>query len=304
MFRYDKPQKGRFRQFHQFGVEILADPSPRADAELIYSAMGFLRMLKIPKLSLLINSVGCSACRSPYLEKLRDAARKADLCEECRDRVDGNCLRIFDCKQEKCRQTVKTLPAITDFLCEDCRNHFSVVRETLQQYDVEFTLDPTLVRGLDYYTKTAFEIVSEQLGAQDALLGGGRYDNLIRELGGADLPAVGFAAGMERIILTLEEVPDLRVKKTMVIYQQPEFLTAAIRVARRFWENGYAALVEYTATKFKKQFQRADRLEADYAVIIGSREVEEHTLSIKDFTTRKQETIKDKDLEKWQRTHL
>jgi len=304
MFRYDKPQKGRFRQFHQFGVEILGDPTPQADAELIYTSVEFLREIGIDGLTLLVNSVGCRECRPGYLRELRAAAGQADLCDECRGRVAGNCLRIFDCKEEKCRRTVRDLPKILDFLCEDCRRHFDQMKDTLDQYQVPFRIDPTLVRGLDYYTKTAFEIISGQLGAQDALLGGGRYDDLFRELGGPDLPAVGFAAGMERIILHLADFSPPKRKKTMVIYQQPECLNHAIRVARRFWEAGHAALVEYAAQKFKKQFQRANRIEADFAVIIGPEEIRTGELSIKNLKTREQESIKEKDLTKWQKQNL
>lgn len=304
MFRYDKPQKGRYRQFHQFGVEILADDSAQADAELIFSANKFLDEIGIKGLKLLINSVGCKKCRPAYLKALRKVAKKAELCNDCKGKAEKNPLRIFDCKQQNCKKSTEKFPRMLDSLCEECTTHFDLVKETLDGFGIKYTIDTTLVRGLDYYTKTAFEIVSEELGAQDALLGGGRYDGLFKELGGPDIAAVGFAAGMERIILNLSDYHKPKIKKTIIIYQQPQFIKEAIKIAQKFWENGYGAFVEYSQKKMKKQFQRANKLGADFAVILGEDEVKNNHLTIKDMKSREQKTIQTRDLQKWQKEYL
>jgi histidyl-tRNA synthetase len=301
MFRYDKPQKGRYRQFQQFGIEVFADESPQVDAEVIFSAVDFLKKLNIDEVRLDLNSVGCPRCRPAYLQVLRKAARDAEghFCADCRRKIDGNPLRIFDCKQPGCVEAAARLPLITDHLCADCRDHFAAVREALSWMNVPFQLNPRLVRGLDYYTKTAFEVTSGQLGAQNALLGGGRYDNLIQELGGPDMAGFGFAAGMERIILHLQgpEPPAARV--LFAAYQDPQWLPHAVQMAQVLREEGFPVYVDYQGKNLKKQFKKADRVGAAFTLVLGEDEVKSGSVSIKDMASQEQRKIPLKDLNEW-----
>jgi histidyl-tRNA synthetase len=306
MFRYDKPQKGRYRQFHQFGVEIFADQSAEVDAELIFSALRFLNEIGIVQVKLLINSVGCMNCRPDYLSLLYESAKdhESELCSDCRNKLESNTLRIFDCKQDQCKRVSKVLPSITDHLCGECENHFKDLKTGLDNLGVSYIIDPGLVRGLDYYTKTAFEIVSQTLGAQDAILGGGRYNNLISELGGPDLPGVGFAAGMERILLHMKEQSDLNISRVFIASMHREFLAYAQKTAKEFWLKGYTAFVDYSAGKIGKQFKRAEKLGAGFIIIIGEDEVKNRTLTVKNMLTREQTIINYRDIGKWQKENL
>lgn len=301
MFRYDKPQKGRYRQFQQFGVEVFADDSPQVDAEVIFSAVDLLKKLKIEDIRLDLNSVGCPQCRPAYLQVLRKAARAEGdrLCADCRRKIDGNPLRIFDCKQPGCVEAAGRLPLIQDHLCADCRDHFAAVREALSWMNVPFQINPRLVRGLDYYTKTAFEVTSGQLGAQNALLGGGRYDNLIRELGGPDMVGIGFAAGMERIILHLEHLELPAAKVLFVAYQDPQWLPHAVQMAQVLREEGFPVYVDYQGKNLKKQFKKADRIGAAFTLVLAEDEIKSKSVSIKDMASQEQNKIPLKDLNEW-----
>jgi histidyl-tRNA synthetase len=301
MFRYDKPQKGRFRQFHQFGIEIFGDASAEADAELIFSAFGFLKDVKIENITIHINSVGCPQCRPGYLTDLQAAARTRhdELCSDCQRKVSTNPLRIFDCKQKQCIDISDDFPKITDHLCQECRQHFSVVRSALSTFGVPYALNPRLVRGLDYYTRTVFEITSNQLGAQDALLGGGRYDNLFQELGGKDMPATGFAAGMERIILHLDKIPETPNRTIFIAYQHPDMKTEAIKLSAWLREKGLPVYMDYNARNIKKQFKKSARLGAAHTFILGEDEIASRSVSIKEMATGEQTQIKTEDLESW-----
>ena len=301
MFRYDKPQKGRYRQFQQFGIEVFADDSPQVDAEVIFSAIDFLKKLKIEDIRLDLNSVGCPQCRPAYLQVLRKAARAEGdrFCADCRRKIDGNPLRIFDCKQPGCMEVAGRLPLIHDHLCAACRDHFAAVREALSWMNVSFQINPRLVRGLDYYTKTAFEVTSGQLGAQNALLGGGRYNNLIQELGGPDMAGIGFAAGMERIILHLEHLGTPAPKVLFVAYQEPQWLPHAVQMAQVLREEGYPVYVDYQAKNLKKQFKRADRVGAAFTLILAEDEIQSGSVSIKDMASQEQIKISLKDLNEW-----
>lgn len=301
MFRYDKPQKGRYRQFQQFGIEVFADDSPQVDAEVIFAAVDFLKKLGIEQVQLELNSVGCPNCRPAYLQLLRQAAgaEANRLCDDCRRKIDGNPLRIFDCKQHACAEISRSFPVIGDHLCAECRDHFAAVREALSWMNVPFLLNPRLVRGLDYYTKTAFEVTSGQLGAQNALLGGGRYDSLIRELGGPDMAAIGFAAGMERIILHLEHLAAPRPRVLFVASGDPQWLAHAMQLAQVLREEGYPVHLDYQGRNLKKQFKKADRIAAAFTLVLAEDEIRSGTVSVKDMASQEQVKIPLKELNAW-----
>jgi histidyl-tRNA synthetase len=301
MFRYDKPQKGRYRQFQQFGVEVFADDAPQVDAEVIFSAVDFLKKLKIEDIRLELNSVGCPQCRPAYLQVLKEAARAEEsrLCADCRRKIESNPLRIFDCKQPGCVEAAAGFPMISDHLCPDCRDHFAAVRETLSWMNVPFLLNPRLVRGLDYYTKTAFEVTSGQLGAQNALLGGGRYNNLIRDLGGPDMAGVGFAAGMERIVLHLEHLELPRLKTLFVAYGDRQWLAHAVQLAEVLREEGYPVYLDYQGKNLKKQFKKADRIAAAFTLVLAEDEIRSGSVSLKNMSSQEQIKIPLKDLNAW-----
>jgi histidyl-tRNA synthetase len=301
MFRHEKPQKGRYRQFHQFGVEVFADPSPQVDAEVIFSAVDFLAHVGIGDVQLHLNSVGCAECRPAYQQALREAAaaRRDKLCADCQRRAESNPLRIFDCKNEACAAVAATFPDIVDHLCPPCRDHFAAVRDALGRLQVGFTLNPRLVRGLDYYTRTVFEVTSGQLGAQNALLGGGRYNNLVHELGGPDVPGIGFAAGMERLILHLQSNPVPFETVLFVAFQSEAQLPEALALARRLWNDGQAALLDYGARNLKKQFKKADRSGARFTLVLGEEEVRSAAVTVKDMRTQQQVQIPAKDILTW-----
>jgi len=293
MFRYDKPQKGRFRQFHQLGVEVLGGDAPEIDAEVIFAAATFLREIGLADSELHINSVGCSSCRPAYLRRLQEtvAGCRERLCPDCQRKAASNPLRIFDCKNEACQAVSAAFPVMIDFLCAECRSHFRGVQEALRLLAVDHRMNPRLVRGLDYYTRTAFEIVSPGLGAQNALLGGGRYNDLIKSLGGPDTPGIGFAAGMERIVsqLSAERVPPARL--LVIAYQNSGLLPAALRLGRELWQQGFAAYIDYQSANLKKQFKKADRLGAAWTLILGEEEVAAGTVSAKDMSSQEQVAV-------------
>jgi histidyl-tRNA synthetase len=301
MFRYDKPQKGRYRQFQQFGVEVFADDSPHLDAEVIFSAVDFLRKLDISEIQLELNSVGCPQCRPDYLAVLQKAARAEEsrLCPDCQRKIKGNPLRIFDCKLPGCIEATRGFPLLGDHLCSSCRDHFAAVRETLSWMNVPFQLNPRLVRGLDYYTKTAFEVTSGQLGSQNALLGGGRYNNLIKELGGPEMPGIGFAAGMERIILHMTRAQGAADKVVFVAYQDPQWLPNAVQLAQVLRAEGYPVIVDYQTKNLKKQFKKADKVSAAFTLILAEDEILSETVSIKDMASQDQVKIPLKELNAW-----
>jgi len=301
MFRYDKPQKGRYRQFHQFGVEVFGDNSPYVDAEVIFSALDFLNTLNITDMNLYINSVGCSDCRPGYLKNLSDTAmkEKENFCPDCQRKINTNPLRIFDCKVESCIVLANELPKITDHLCAECDSHYNDVKKNLQLLNLEFTENKNLVRGLDYYTKTAFEITSSKLGAQNAILGGGRYNNLVKELGGQDLPGIGFSGGIERILLNMEPPPSDNVKKLFIACQGEKAMDEAFRITNKLRQNGYIIYQDYSSKKMSKQIQKAIKINADYTLILAEDELTNNEISIKDLSTREQIKIKREELDKW-----
>jgi histidyl-tRNA synthetase len=295
-FRYERPQKGRQRQFHQIGVEVLGEDAPMVDAEAIAMVLEYLAALRLGDLHLLLNSVGCPACRSEYRGTLRGflKPRLAELCEDCNRRYGSNPLRVFDCKVKADRQVLEEAPRILEHLCEDCREHFDGVRQGLDGLDVHYRLEPRLVRGLDYYVRTAFEVTSSKLGSQDAVLGGGRYDGLVEDLGGPAAPGFGFAIGLERIILLLpDDHPELSAGGIDLFlvgvgagaHGQLPGLASRLRAA------GMSVLHDYRPRALGSQMKRADRLGARLALIVGDEELARNACVLKRMSDGSQQEV-------------
>jgi histidyl-tRNA synthetase len=289
MFRYDKPQKGRYRQFHQVDIEVFGEKDAAVDAEIIEMADSLLRKLGVAGMDTWVNSVGCRACRPAYSQALREAAgkRKSDLCPDCQRKAEANPLRIFDCKVEACQAVARTFPLIQDYLCAECRDHFAKLLACLDLYKIPYRVEPRLVRGLDYYTKTTFEIVSSHLGAQNALLGGGRYDDMMKDFGGPDICGTGFAMGMERVLSIAKLAPPKR-KILYLAYLGAEPRTAGLELARYFRTNGIECLVEFKDRGMKAHFGRANKLQAAWVLIVGEDEIKKGRFGLKEMATGRQ----------------
>jgi histidyl-tRNA synthetase len=279
MFRYDRPQAGRYRQFHQFGVEVFGSQDPSLDAEVIAMAMDIYERLGLHDLVVELNSVGCPHCRQEHRQVLQDYLQEklSDLCPTCQGRFAKNPLRILDCKNERCRELVAEAPTIEHMLCEECRRHFQLVQDYLQELRVPYTLNPRLVRGLDYYTKTAFEIVAQGIGAQSSIGGGGRYDGLIEECGGPSLPGIGYAMGIERILLTLEEqgvIFPLQTKGQIFIATLGEKAQKkGAKLAQELRKMGLIVERDYLGRSLKAQLKAANRFQVSVTVILGDEEL-------------------------------
>jgi histidyl-tRNA synthetase len=303
MFRYDRPQAGRYRQFHQIGVEAIGSQDPSIDAEVIDLSLGMYRLLQYPKLDVRLNSVGCPNCRPSFKEVLKGELEglRDELCDACRDRAMINPLRIFDCKS--CDDVKHKLPVITKYLCAECADHFGKLQDTLDGMGIEYSLDPLLVRGLDYYTKTAFEILHPGLGAQNALCGGGRYDGLAEDCGGSFIPAIGFSAGMERLIETLpEEYLSGIEEEAGVAYfaiLDDSMIADILLMARELRLEGISAVVDLSGRSMKKQIKSASDGSFEYVVIIGSDEVERKEATVKSLESGEQESIPFVDLKSY-----
>ena len=297
MFRYDRPQAGRMREFHQFGVEALGESNPAVDAEIIMLAMDLLGGLGLKDLKLSLNSVGCPKCRPVYRKVLQDFFRDKleDLCGDCKDRFERSPLRILDCKADADKPYMADAPKITDCLCEECQDHFHKVQHFLTEAGVEFELDARLVRGLDYYTKTAFEIKYPPLGAQSAVAGGGRYDGLIEEIGGNPTPAVGFATGLERVLLALEKqnlLPEMDTQTdAFVVALGEEAQGAAFKLLTKLRQAGLKAGMDYAGRSMKAQMKQANKANARFALIIGEDEVKEACVQLKDMEKSEQQKV-------------
>jgi histidyl-tRNA synthetase len=289
MFRYDKPQKGRYRQFHQVDVEVFGEKDAAIDADVIEMAHALLASLRVAGLETLVNSVGCRKDRPAYSQAVREAAlaRLSDLCPDCQRKVETNPLRIFDCKVERCREIASSFPSILDFLCEDCRDHFRKLLGYLDLLGIAYRVEPRLVRGLDYYTKTTFEVVSGALGAQNALLGGGRYDDMMKDFGGPDLCAIGFAMGIERLVSILD-IPAEKPRFLYVAHVGEEAKRAALELARFFRRHGVECLVEFKDRGMKAHFGRAGKLGAAWVLIVGEDELRRGRFGLKDMAAGRQ----------------
>lgn len=297
-FRYERPQAGRLREFHQFGVEVFGAKSAETDAEVIFAASTFLNKLGIKKTELQINSIGCRICRAEYNKALKEYFRPhlAEMCETCRSRFDKNPLRMLDCKEEKCKKITADAPKILDFLCEDCNTHFEKVKSLLSANKVPYVVNSGIVRGLDYYTKTVFEFVSTDIGAQGAVCAGGRYDNLVEELGGPSLPAIGFAAGIERLMLLMENTgvsfPDGQKPLIYVAGMDDATRAKAFEIVARLRANGVNAEADLMERSVKAQFKYADKLGAQYVAVIGGNELISGEANIKNMTEGTQTAVK------------
>lgn len=293
MFRHERPQKGRFRQFHQIDAEILGDPGPASDAEIVLLAVDLFRVLELADLSLHINSLGCSQCRPSFREALKKFLNQNPdgLCPDCRRRAETNPLRVFDCKVDTCRALVRDAPSTLAFLCGDCEDHFGRLQGLLKDSGVAFTLDPTLVRGLDYYTRTTFEIQTSKLGSQNAVAGGGRYDGLVRQLGGPDHTGIGFALGVERLVSLLEDAFGRESEKGPDLFliglgEQAERMVfgwaSDLRRSNLWVETGY------TNKGLKAQLRSADRVGAKKVLIVGENELASGKAVLRDMASKEQ----------------
>lgn len=296
MFRYERPQAGRQRQFHQVGVEVFGVSQPSADAEIILMAENFLKSAGLNDLDVEINSLGCPKCRAQFKENLKNVIRPYlnDLCEDCKSRFEKNPLRLLDCKVPQCQEIFskqEIQQVITsDFLCEECSEHYSTLKKYLKELNVKYSENKLLVRGLDYYTRTVFEIKSNDLGSQNAVCGGGRYDNLVQELGGESTPAIGFAMGMERLISLLKE----KEPKKLDGYIVSNDTTEAMKLAQELRLQGINVEIDLTNKKFTKQLEKASKL-ANYAIILGEDEISKNLVAIKNLKTGEQITVDRKD---------
>jgi len=284
MFRYERPQKGRFRQFYQIGVEAFGSAEPSQDAEILVMLKNLLEQIGIKELNFEVNSIGCEACRPDYKNALLAffGDRLPDFCADCKRRYSINPLRILDCKVERCIELRQGAPAVTDYLCEDCRKHFDELLSLLEMMKIRYTKNPNLVRGLDYYTRTAFEVTSEHLGAQKAVAAGGRYDRLVKEFGGPDTPAIGFAIGMERLAALLKETLEERLPtpKAFIAALGNEAERAGFRIAEELREEGHHIEQAYGGASLKSKLRRADRIGAQFAIIIGDDELKAGKIEI------------------------
>ena len=295
MFRRERPQKGRFRQFHQIDVELLGLEDPRTDAEVMLMLVHFLKSVGLSEPSLEMNTLGCLSCRPAFREAIMNFLRGKEerLCGDCQRRIHTNPLRVFDCKNEGCAEIIREAPQLLQYICKDCHDHFEQVQSALNTFNLPFRINTRMVRGLDYYTKTAFEVTTEFLGAQNAIVGGGRYDGLIKELGGPDIPGIGFAVGFERLIAMLPADPaSFRHDPQLFLAALgPEAQKYAFPLCNRLRMKGILTEMDYLGKSLKSQMKRADKLHCRYALILGDRELSTGKLELRDMGTGAQEPI-------------
>ncbi len=292
-YRYEKPQAGRLREFHQFGVECFGSASPLADAEIIALAKAIFDNLEVKDLSLEINSIGCPTCRAEYHKALKEYfnARKDELCDTCKDRLDRNPMRILDCKSPVCSEIAKDAPVMLDYLCEECKEHFDKVQEYLKAQRIEFNINPKIVRGLDYYTKTVFEFVSDSIGAQGTVCGGGRYDGLVEELGGQKTASLGFGMGLERLMLLMEAqncpFPEPQSADLFIVALGDKAVLKALEISKE----GFGCLMDLNQRSVRAQMKYADKLGAKFNLVIGDNEVESGCAKLKNMSTGEETEI-------------
>ncbi len=301
-FRYERPQAGRLREFHQFGLEAFGSAAPEMDAELICAAFSFLQKLGVKSVQLQLNSIGCKTCRAAYNQALKDyfAPHLQEMCPTCRERFEKNPLRILDCKEEGCKVFTKDAPKILDYLCDDCGNHFASVKKLLAAQGVDFVINPRIVRGLDYYSRTVFEFISTDIGAQGTVCGGGRYDGLIAQLGGGNVPAIGFAAGLERLLMVMENTGvGFGQAPVPVLYlagMDEDSRALAFALVNNLRAKGIPAECDLMARSVKAQMKYADKLGAKYVAVIGADEVASQTLNVKKMQDGSTQTVACNDL--------
>ena len=296
-YRYEKPQAGRLREFHQFGVECFGAADPSADAEIICLANSAFETLGITGLQLEINSIGCPTCRAKYHEALRAyfSARADELCDTCRSRLDRNPMRILDCKSPVCHAIAADAPVMLDYLCDDCRTHFDRVKAYLTAAGLQFTVNPTIVRELDYYTRTVFEFVSTQIGAQGTVCGGGRYDGLIDEMGGAHTPSLGFAMGLERLLLLLDaegiELPEAEPCDLYIAALGSRAQLEGFALTQKVRSEGFTAECDIVGRSLKAQMKYADKIGARFTMVLGDNELDTGAARLKNMATGEQRDI-------------
>lgn len=295
MYRAERPQKGRYREFNQFGIECIGGYSPLIDAEIIALNIDILKEFGIENINLLINTVGCPNCKPIYNKALREAigSRKEELCETCQRRYESNILRILDCKNEKCQEILKDIPKFYDYVCEECREHFDKLCEELVRINQNFIIEPMLVRGLDYYTKTAFEVQTNALGSQSAILGGGRYDNLIGLFNsGKDIPAVGSAMGLERLLIVLQNNENIikeRLDVFIIAFKETE--KEILKIMQNLRESNISCDCDFAIKSIKSQFKSANKRNSKFALILGEDELKRNACKLKNMDTGEEKEI-------------
>ncbi len=297
MFRYERPQAGRQRQFHQVGVEVFGISQPTADAEVILMATNYLKALGLNDLSVEINSLGCPKCRETFKTKLKEVIKPyySELCPDCQSRYEKNPLRLLDCKVPECKEIFakSEIQEViqSDFICEDCANHFNELKDYLNILGIKYSINKLLVRGLDYYNRTVFEITSNNLGSQNAVCGGGRYDSLVKNLGGEDTPAIGFAMGMERLASLISSKEDIKTTAFIIGNNMAE----SIKLTEYLRDNGITAEFDLTNKKFVKQLEKASKT-AKYALILGEDELAKNEVTVKNLETSEQVSVKKENI--------
>ena len=290
-YRYEKPQAGRLREFHQFGIECFGATSPLADAEIISLAKQVFDELGVEKLHLELNSIGCPKCRADYHNALRDyfKAHTNELCDTCNERLERNPMRILDCKSPVCKEISKNAPVVLDYLCDECKEHFEKVKSYLDVMNIEYIVNPQIVRGLDYYTKTVFEFVSDEIGSQGTVCGGGRYDGLIEELGGQHTPSLGFGMGLERIQLVMEAqgcaFPEPNKLDLFIVAMGEKAELKAVEIAKDMRSEGFSVQYDLNSRSLRAQMKYADKTGTKYLVVIGEDEVNSGIAKLKDMQT-------------------
>ncbi len=301
-FRYERPQQGRQRQFHQFGVEAIGPDNPKIDAEVIDLIYNFLIDLGVDNLIVQINSVGCPICRAKYQDILLNYLNNklANLCSDCNSRVNKNPMRIIDCKNEKCKEQIVDIPLMADYLCDDCKNDYEKLQEYLDILNINYKRNPYIVRGLDYYSKTAFEIQSDDLGAQNTICGGGRYNGLFKEIGNSDVTGIGFGLGIERLLNIIDilniDIPENNKLDAYIITTDEAGYRESLKLRKDLLKNGIKCDINISDKSFKSQLKTTNKSNIQYGIIIGTEELSSNKYSIKDFYTGEQKLVNKDEL--------